>query len=241
MSEDRTFIKLYRAMKNWGWYSDPPTKDVFLHLLLNANWEDGEFRGTKLHKGEVVFGRKKYAQELGLSEQQVRTAIKHLQQTGEISTIKATNKFTVFLIEKWGFYQGCENESTNNLTNEQPTTNQQLTTSKNKRIKEEKNIDIYSEAVSEIVTYLNQRAGKHYRANSASTSKPIRARLKEGYTVEDFRKVIDIKTSKWLGDPKMNDFLRPQTLFGTKFESYLNERMTTGNAFADAVLNGELI
>ena len=94
MSEDRTFIKLYRAMKNWGWYSDPPTKDVFLHLLLNANWEDGEFRGTKLHKGEVVFGRKKYAQELGLSEQQVRTAIKHLQQTGEISTIKTTNKQT---------------------------------------------------------------------------------------------------------------------------------------------------
>ena len=47
--------------------------------------------------------------------------------------------------------------------------------------------------------------------------------MTEKYTIEDFKKVIDIKVSKWLNNPEMADYLRPDTLFGTKFESYLNE------------------
>lgn len=141
------FIKIDRGILKWGWYDDPATKSVFLHLLLNANYEDGEYRGEKILAGQVVFGRKKYAEALGLSEQNVRTAIEHLHKTGEISTSKVTNKFTIINIEKWTDYQVKEdkaNQQTNQrLTNDQPTTNQRLTTSKKERNKEIKKERIY--------------------------------------------------------------------------------------------------
>ena len=78
--------------------------------------------------------------------------------------------------------------------------------------------------VEEIVSYLNQRTGKQFLPNTKKTITLITARFREGFCVDDFYRVIDNKTDKWLGDPKMVDFLRPETLFGTKFESYLNER-----------------
>lgn len=79
----------------------------------------------------------------------------------------------------------------------------------------------------EILDYLNQKAGTSYRASSKATQRLVRARMSEHYTVEDFKKVIDIKVAAWKNDPKMSQYLRPATLFGTKFESYLNEPMPT--------------
>ena len=85
--------------------------------------------------------------------------------------------------------------------------------------------NIYSRVDSttydEIISYLNEKTGKHYQASNKNTRKLINARLNEKFTIEDFKKVIDNKVSDWTGD--MEKFLRPQTLFGTKFEGYLNE------------------
>ena len=80
----------------------------------------------------------------------------------------------------------------------------------------------------EIIKYLNQKTGAHYKLNTPETVKHINARLKEGFTLNDFKYVIDIKCAEWKGkitkDGKnMEDWLRPITLFGTKFESYLNQ------------------
>ena len=75
-----------------------------------------------------------------------------------------------------------------------------------------------------IIDYLNLKAGTKYRASSAKTKHFIKSRWNEGFREEDFKQVIDIKVRQWLYDLKMNKFLRPETLFGTKFESYLNER-----------------
>ncbi|MGJ3766091.1 conserved phage C-terminal domain-containing protein [Limosilactobacillus fermentum] len=79
----------------------------------------------------------------------------------------------------------------------------------------------------EIMSYFNQQAGTSYRASSKATQRLISARTNEGFTVDDFKKVIDIKVANWKDDPKMSKYLRPATLFGTKFESYLNEPMPT--------------
>ena len=76
----------------------------------------------------------------------------------------------------------------------------------------------------EIIDYLNLKTGSNYKHATEATVKIINARLKEGYTLEDFKTVIDKKTKQWLNDEKMSNFLRPLTLFGTKFESYLNEK-----------------
>lgn len=86
--------------------------------------------------------------------------------------------------------------------------------------------------VRAIVAYLNSQAGKHFRASARSTAKPIKARLAEGYTVDDFKRVIDVKCAEWLGvtardGRDMTQYLCPETLFGSKFERYLNSQ---GNA-----------
>lgn len=95
-----------------------------------------------------------------------------------------------------------------------------------------------------IIDYLNEKADKKYRANNKSTQKHINARLKEGYTVEDFKIVIDKKCTEWK-NTEMEQYLRPETLFGTKFEGYLNSKTSgrqkaqaqqeqgTGNIFVD--------
>ena len=79
----------------------------------------------------------------------------------------------------------------------------------------------------EIVQYLNQKTNKNFKHTSKVTQRHIRARFAEGFTVSDFKQVIDNKCNDWLRDQKMKEYLRPETLFGTKFESYLNSKTTT--------------
>jgi uncharacterized phage protein (TIGR02220 family) len=80
------------------------------------------------------------------------------------------------------------------------------------------------DVVSEIISFLNQTAGRNFSSKAKETVSLITARLKEGRTVDDFRRVITTKVAKWKDDPKMGDYLRPETLFTAKhFESYLNE------------------
>ena len=76
----------------------------------------------------------------------------------------------------------------------------------------------------QIVDYLNQKTDFHYRATSEKTRKNIKARFKEGFTEDDFKYVIDKKCDEWLDDKRMFQYLRPSTLFGTKFEFYLNQK-----------------
>lgn len=79
--------------------------------------------------------------------------------------------------------------------------------------------------IIEIVDYLNECTGKSYKPTSKVAILNINARIKEGYTKDDFIKVISVKSTKWLGT-KFEDYLTPNTLFGNKFESYLNENIT---------------
>lgn len=78
-----------------------------------------------------------------------------------------------------------------------------------------------------IVSHLNDRAGTNYKHTASKTRTCIHARLAEGFTLDDFRTVIDKKCDEWLGDSKMEKYLRPETLFGTKFESYLNQKQSS--------------
>ena len=78
--------------------------------------------------------------------------------------------------------------------------------------------------IKEIVQYLNDKCGTRYRYQTKGTQEHINARLKEGYTVDDFKTVIDKKFEEWHGTD-MEKFLRPETLFAGKFESYLNQKI----------------
>jgi len=74
---------------------------------------------------------------------------------------------------------------------------------------------------SEIIGRLNTVCGTRFSVKTEATKKLIRGRFRDGYTLDDFYKVIDAKSAQWLHDEKMSKYLRPQTLFGNKFESYL--------------------
>lgn len=87
-------------------------------------------------------------------------------------------------------------------------------------------IEIDKDIYINIVSYLNEKAKTKYKHSSKKTKSHIKARLDEGFTLEDFKTVIDKKCAEWLGT-NFEQYLRPETLFGTKFESYLNAKVTT--------------
>lgn len=79
----------------------------------------------------------------------------------------------------------------------------------------------------EIVSYLNEKVGTNYKYTTESCRKLIKARWNEGQRLEDFKRVIDVKTEQWLNNDEMRKYLRPKTLFGNKFDEYLNEGAKT--------------
>jgi uncharacterized phage protein (TIGR02220 family) len=177
--------------------------------------------------GEMITGRKLLAKDLRVSEQSVRTCL-HRLQTIENLTIKSTNKFSIISVTNWDRYQfqdGAINHQINQcLTSNQPAPNhiQELKECKNKDIvlPDKSNNHI---PYKEIVDYLNLKSKKNFKIENKITRQHIKARWNEGFKADDFKKVIDVKSKQWLTDEKMNPYLRPQTLFNTKFESYLNE------------------
>ncbi len=98
------FIKLHRRMLDWEWYRDSNTKCVFLHLLLSAAFTPGEWKGIQVGEGQAIIGTQKLAADLGLSRQQVRTALKKLTASGEITT-QTTNRYTLVTIRHWRDFQ----------------------------------------------------------------------------------------------------------------------------------------
>lgn len=157
------FIALYRSLLSWGWHADPATGWLFVNLLLMANWEDGEWQGKPIKRGQLVTGRKALAAQTGLSEQTVRTSLNRLKSTNEI-TIASTNKFSVITIVNYGKFQDVPemptSTLTSNLTSGQPATNQQLTTNEqeeqsNKGIKPRKRFTPPS--VDEVAAYCRER------------------------------------------------------------------------------------
>lgn len=82
-----------------------------------------------------------------------------------------------------------------------------------------------SDVYEEIIKYLNEKTGSHFKPTSKSTQRLINGRLSENYTIEDFKYVIDVKTNEWKDNTKMSKYLTPDTLFNaSKFEKYRNQQ-----------------
>ena len=162
---------------------------------------------------------------LNLTTQKVRTILKKFEKQGYIEFLSSGSKGKESTLKLTIKQQLFNNNTTNkteqlqqvdDLGNNNLTTNQQQ--SNNTTKKKEKDNNIYSL----VIDYLNRKASTNYRSTTKNTQSFINARVKEGYTVEDFKKVIDSKSKEWL-NTDFEKYLRPATLFGTKFENYLNE------------------
>lgn len=122
---DTEYIKLFRKMLNWEWYTDVNTKVLFLHCLLKANWKDGSWHGHAYKRGQFITSLKSLSKETGLTIQQVRTALDHLKSTGELTSTEYP-KFRVITVVSYDLFQSTNKQINNKLTSKS-TGNQQAT------------------------------------------------------------------------------------------------------------------
>ena len=109
------FVKLHKKILQWGWYEDINTTRVFIHCLLKANRFPGEWRGVRYAEGEFITSLETLSVETNLTVNQVRTAIKHLVSTGEI-TSKAQGKCRIITVNNWNEYQVSNKEDNSEVT-----------------------------------------------------------------------------------------------------------------------------
>ena len=120
------FILLYRQITEWEWYQNPNTFRLFLHILLKANFADGRFEGREVKRGQLVTSLPKLSVQTKLSIQQVRTALKHLISTGEI-TDEGTSQYRIITVVKYDQYQNDNRQDNSQSTDEQQTINRRAT------------------------------------------------------------------------------------------------------------------
>ena len=214
------WIKLHRQLLEWDWYDDINTKVLFLHLLLKANHKEKKYRGKIIKVGQVMTGRKLLSLETGLTEQQIRTSLSKLKSTNEI-TIESNAKGTIIQVVKYKEYQ----VPTNEVTNEQPTSNQRVTTNNNDN-KEKKEILIDNISSKEFrertIKFLNKTLGSSFRDSTQQTKKDLKKIWEEKYTLQEVARMIVYKHQEWKDDKDMSKYLVPSTLFRfSNFEKYV--------------------
>lgn len=127
------WIKIHRKFEKWEWRDKPEMVSLFLHMLTQANYEPSKWHGITILRGQCIYGRLKWAETLGISEQRLRTCLERLKSTSEV-TIESTSQFSVITIVNYEEYQQDESEptseSTSDFQNEQPAINQRSTTPK---------------------------------------------------------------------------------------------------------------
>lgn len=242
------WIKLYRELgdKPIWLESTSDQRSVLIALLMMVNYEPNkwEWQGKQYEcmPGQVITSLPKIAERSGkgVSIQNVRTALKRFEKLGFL-TDESTNKNRLITIVNWAIYQGSDDEpnrqTNKQLTGNQQAANRQLTAIKNIRTKEGKNKEVKDIVEQEpdpipyreIIDYLNQKAGKSFKHSAAGNKKVIKARWNEGYKLDQFKRVVDNKCQDWLNDEKMSQYLQPSTLFGNKFDQYLNQRKGNSN------------
>lgn len=139
------YIKLYRSLLEWDWFQDANTFRIFIYCLLKANREPKKWQGIEIKPGQFITSYEKIATDLNLGVQSVRTSIKKLNLTGEL-TNKTTSRYSMITVKNWGRYQETNKQTNKQLTINQQTTNNQLTTNKNIENQEnkEKERNIYT-------------------------------------------------------------------------------------------------
>lgn len=150
------FIKLYRSLLEWDWFQDANTFRVFIYCLLKANHVTKKWQGVEIKPGQFITSYEKIATDLNIGVQSVRTSIKKLNLTGEL-TNKTTSRYSIITVKNWNRFQETNKQTNNQLTNNQQSTNKQLTTTKND--KNDKNIFVVPK-IEEIKKYCVERNNK---------------------------------------------------------------------------------
>lgn len=151
---DNEYLKLYRKFVGWEWYQNVPTKVLFFHCLLRANWKAGSWQGVKYEPGQFITSLNKLSEETGLTVDQVRTALEHLVSTGEI-TNKSQSKYRIITVKNWGKYQVDPKQNPKQIPDRSQTNPNRY-----KKIRSKEGKNIYFVAVQEKWNTLPQPISK---------------------------------------------------------------------------------
>ena len=203
------YIKIHRKFRDWEWYSEPVVKDVFLHLLITASWEDSRYKGHEIKAGQTIITVSGLANELGVSTRQVRTAMEKLESTGEI-TRKTTNRFTVVTVENWSLYQADYDDDDKRMANKRQTDDKRMA---NKRQTDDKRT-LYKEYKKTRIQENNNSARTRV-SHGDGVSKFVKPTLQEvkaycierGNDVDPERFINHYEANGWMvGRNKMKDW-----------------------------------
>lgn len=161
-----SWIKIFRELLQWEWFQKAEMVQLFIYLLLKANCVDKQWQGITIKRGQLATSNATMRQDLRLSEQQIRTCIKRLISTGEI-TYKSTNRYVVITIRNYDKYQeigNSINEQNNEQTNNQSTDEQRAINEQSTTTKEVKNIRSKEYNIKDI----KQESGSNDQLSSAS-------------------------------------------------------------------------
>lgn len=217
---DCGWIKLHRKITdNPMWKSEPFTKSqAWIDLILLANFKRSYFykRGIRvdIERGQLGRSEVELSDRWKWSRTKVRRFLNVLENEHQIEKVK-NNLTLIVTIKNYDEYQS-EN------TKEHQSGQQKDSKVDSKRYTLEESKEKKDIPCSEIIDFLNEKTSKEYKATSQKTKGLIIARLNEKFTVDDFKKVIMVKTKEWLNTDN-DKYLRPETLFGSKFEGYLNQ------------------
>lgn len=207
---------------------NPCTREVWDYLLRSANYKTNNVceRGQLIRTVPNII--KDLEWKVGYRTERYKThsveyALKALRAL-EMITTRRTTRGSIITIENYSYYQDPTNyEYWNDRRNERHTIAGIVPNDKQESKERKNKNNTSSPLVEEVISYLNNAANKKFKSSSKRTAGYITARAKEGFTLEDFKKAIDIKSSQWVGT-QMDMYLRPATLFNSeKFEGYVNE------------------
>ena len=170
---------------------------------------------TAILKG-FVFPLRKAATEKSIGD-----ALSTLERIGLVNLYEVGGEPYLYF-PKWGKHQRIQTKQSKFPEPPSSTVSHGESPLESNPIQYESESNNMSELYGRIIAYLNKKTGKHFKVGE-EVKRLIKARFNAGASEEDFYTVIDNKCAKWLNDPKMNEYLRPITLFSSKFDSYLND------------------
>lgn len=213
------YIKINRSLLEWGWYKDKNTSRLFIHMLLKANWKDGFFLGIEIKRGSFVSSLAKLSEETNLSVREIRTAIKHLELTGEV-TSKKYNKFSVFTVNNYCSYQSSDTQSDKQVTSNRQASDNNRRREERKKEYIDTNVSIKQHSIQSIIDAWNQLEPYGikmiYRINPGSKRCTLLIALLEQFGEEKVIQAVD--------KVKQSDFLqgKTDTRFSLNFDWFIN-------------------
>jgi len=225
------YIKLFRSLKNKGWYKKSDFVHLWIHILIKASHKQTEFwfngKSLNLQAGQFVTGRKQLKDETGINESKIERILTYFEKIEHQIEQQKTSKNRLITILSWELYQDNEQYNEQPVNNKRTTSEQPVNTYKN--VKNNKNDNTHKNIYADFLEKFNILLNRKFKVLDKKTTGQLNARLKEGFTIEDILKATEncSKDKYHIENPQ---YLTPEFITRTdKLQKYLNSKPNNSN------------